>query len=210
MDGGCGAQPGTEEDMRRLAILYVFIALTFAACGRAPDSEFDSLTVQNVSLWNHRAEGDRWTKAAMTALDTHGAVLVHTVPEDIDAYCPGYEDAGPAGRKGFWVTFLSALAKHESTWAADASGGGGQWLGLLQISPQTAHGYGCQAQTAEELKKGGKNLSCAVRIMAVTVPRDGVISEGMRGVAADWGPFHQAEKRADIQATTRAFSGCRS
>lgn len=146
----------------------------------------------------------------MTALDAHGAVLVETVPADVEKYCPGYPEAGPETRKGFWVVFLSALAKHESTWRADASGGGGRWHGLLQISPNTAEGYGCRARTASALKNGGMNLSCGLRIMAVTVPRDGVISDGMRGVAADWGPFHQARKRADIQAATRAYPGCRS
>ena len=85
----------------------------------------------------------------------------------------------------------------------------GQWHGLLQISPATARGYGCNAGTAGALKDGGANLSCGLRIMAVTVPRDGVISAGMRGVAADWGPFHQASKRADIQAITRNSSVCR-
>lgn len=165
---------------------------------------------QPSALWDHKEEGRAWTKSALTALDRHGAVLVKTVPADIDAYCPGYQTAGPEGRKAFWVTFLSALAKHESTWRADASGGGGQWHGLLQISPATARGYGCRAGTAGALKDGGANLSCALRIMAVTVPRDGVISAGMRGVAADWGPFHQASKRSDIQRITRNAAACRA
>ncbi|MBT8426216.1 MAG: ABC transporter permease, partial [Silicimonas sp.] len=72
-----------------------------------------------------------------------------------------------------------------------------------------ARGYGCVAQNAGDLRDGALNLSCGIRIMAVTVPRDGVISAGMRGVAADWGPFHQASKRSDIQAMTRQSAACR-
>lgn len=195
--------------MRRLSLLILLLTVSFSACGRGPKPMLEPAVVRPAALWDHREEGGRWTKAAMTALDGHGAVLVHSVPADIDAYCPGYAKAGPERRKGFWVVFLSALAKHESTWRADASGGGGQWHGLLQISPATAKGYGCSATTPSALKNGGQNLSCGLRIMAVTVPRDGVISAGMRGVAADWGPFHQPAKRADIQAATRGYAGCR-
>ena len=143
------------------------------------------------------------------AADAYLTRAVRSVPADIDTYCPGYREAGTEERKAFWVTFLSALAKHESTWRPDVAGGGGAWFGLLQISPRTAQGYGCRAQSPEALKDGGNNLSCAIRIMAVTVPRDGVISAGMNGVAADWGPFHQTEKRADIQSRTRNSAVCR-
>ena len=45
--------------------------------------------------------------------------------------------------------------------------------------------------------------------MAETIPRDGVISAGMRGAAADWGPFHQQSKREDIQNDTRSLEVCR-
>jgi len=159
--------------------------------------------------WDARPEAQRWTGAALVALDTFAAPLVETVPADIGVYCPNYTAASDAERKAFWVAFVSALAKHESTWRPDASGGGGQWHGLLQISPGTARGYGCKATTAEGLKSGAANLSCGLRIMAVTVPRDGVVSAGGRGVAADWGPFHQAAKRADIQAFTRSQPACR-
>ena len=196
--------------MRRIALSFLGICLIFAACGRTqkPVTTPEPHAARPAALWDHRERGGDWTKAALRALDGHGAPLVNMVPADIADYCPGYATASPEARKGFWVVFLSALAKHETTWRADASGGGGQWHGLLQISPATAKGYGCNAKSAADLKRGGANLSCGLRIMAVTVPRDGVISAGMRGVAADWGPFHQARKREDIQATTRAYRGC--
>ena len=159
--------------------------------------------------WDHKPQSKAWTSATLMALETHGAALVNVVPADIDRYCPAYPEADPQTRKAFWVNMLSALAKHESTWQPRVSGGGGRWHGLLQISPGTARGYGCKATSSEALKDGSANLACAVRIMAVTVPRDRVISRGMRGIAADWGPFHQMRKRADMQELTRAQPYCK-
>ena len=161
--------------------------------------------------WAHRPGHMSWNHAAASALKTHGAALVRTVPGDIANWCPHYAKAGAAARRVFWIGFLSALAKHESTYRQDAVGGGGRWFGLLQISPGTARGYGCQAGSGEALREGGANLSCAIRIMAVTVPRDGVIyGPGGRGVAADWGPMRSQSKRADIAGWTRAMPTCQS
>ncbi|NNF71070.1 MAG: ABC transporter permease, partial [Rhodobacteraceae bacterium] len=88
------------------------MTLSFAACGRTPapkpKPEPAPTSVRPAALWDHREDGPRWTKAAMTALDAHGAVLVETVPADVEKYCPGYPEAGPETRKGFWVVFLSA------------------------------------------------------------------------------------------------------
>ncbi|MEL7343863.1 MAG: transglycosylase SLT domain-containing protein [Pseudomonadota bacterium] len=161
-----------------------------------------------VTQWDFRPEAETWSTSALVALQGHGAPLLSLVPGDIETYCPAYPNLGDAGRSAFWTTFLSALAKHESTWAPDAVGGDGRWFGLLQISPATARGYGCAAGTGEALKDGSANLRCAIRIMAVTVPRDDVISRGGRGVAADWGPFSSARKSAEIQEWTRKQPYC--
>ncbi|SNS72608.1 transglycosylase SLT domain-containing protein [Tropicimonas sediminicola] len=158
--------------------------------------------------WDHRPEATKWTTSALTALRTHGAVLPSMVPADIETWCPGYVTASQEDREAFWVGLISALAKHESTWNPSAVGGGGLWFGLVQIAPPTARGYGCKANSGSALKNGADNVSCAIRIMAHTVPRDGVVSQGMRGVAADWGPFHSAAKRADMIAWTRAQPFC--
>lgn len=161
-----------------------------------------------VARWDFRPEGKQWTEASVAALASYGRPLIEVVPGDIEAWCPGYEDASEAERKAFWVGLLSSLAKHESTWRPEAAGGGGQWFGLLQISPATARGYGCRAQTAEALKDGAANLSCAIRIMSVTVPRDGVVAANGRGIAADWGPFHQASKREEMRTWVRSQPYC--
>lgn len=149
--------------------------------------------------WDHINGSERWTRAAMRALDSHGSRLLDTVPADIGQWCPAYPDADRWSRKAFWAGLLSTLAKHESTYRPNAVGGGNLWFGLVQIYPPTARGYGCQARSGEALKNGELNMSCAVRIMNRTVPRDNVVSQGMRGVAADWGPFHSRRKREDMR-----------
>ena len=159
--------------------------------------------------WENRPESKLWTRAAISALKEHGAGLPQTVPKDIANWCPAYPSAPEAQRRAFWVGLLSTLAKHESTFRPRAVGGGGRWFGLLQISPGTARSYSCRARSGEALKKGAANLSCAIRIMAVTVRRDGVISKGMRGVAADWGPFHSRAKREDMKRWLRRQTYCK-
>ncbi|WP_236687734.1 transglycosylase SLT domain-containing protein [Jannaschia aquimarina] len=149
--------------------------------------------------WDHVRGSARWTRAAMRAIESHGQKLVDTVPRDIQAWCPAYPEADRWSRKAFWAGLLSTLAKHESTWRPNAVGGGGLWYGLVQIYPPTAQLYKCQARTGEALKDGALNMSCAVRIMNRTVPRDNVVARGMKGVAADWGPFHSTRKREDMR-----------
>lgn len=159
--------------------------------------------------WEHVSGSQIWTRAALAALKDHGRPLESMVPRDIADWCPAYPDASPAARRAFWVGFLSALVKHESTYRAHAVGGGGKWYGLTQILPSTARLYGCRARSGAALKHGPDNLSCAIRIMARTVPRDGVVSRGMRGVAADWGPLHSRSKRTDMMAWTKRQTYCK-
>ncbi len=161
--------------------------------------------------WDHRPEAEEWTASVLAALQSHGAVLETLEPVDIDAFCPAYTEAGPDQRRAFWAGLFSALAKHESTWRPDAAGGGGQWLGLLQIAPGTARAYDCRAQSSAALFDGSANLSCGVRIAAQQVARDNEIVGGpgaWRGVARDWAPFRSTDKVADMAAWTRVQPYC--
>ncbi len=164
--------------------------------------------VEMVMRWDHVAGSEAWTEATLTALYGHGAELLTTVPADIDDWCPSYAAQDAVGRSAFWAGLISSLAKHESTWNPRAVGGGGRWFGLVQIAPSTARYRGCAARSGAALKDGPANLSCAVRIIAHTVSRDKVVARGMRGVAADWGPFHSARKREDMRAWIRTQSYC--
>lgn len=161
--------------------------------------------------WQHMEGHSVWTRAALSALKAHGSPLIDMVPGDITNWCPAYADNDDAQRRAFWVGYMSALAKHESTYKPWAVGGGGRWYGLLQILPATARGYKCNVGTGEALKNGAANLSCGVRIMAFTVKRDGVIhgrDTKWRGVSADWGPMRNASKRRDMAGWLKRQNYC--
>ena len=165
--------------------------------------------------WEHRPGNKAWTRAAMMAVLSHGKPLVQTVPSDYRTWCPAYRENDEYRRAMFWVGFMSALAKHESTYRQDAVGGGGLWYGLLQILPSTARLYRCKARTGAALKNGADNLSCATRIMTKTVGRDKIIhgfypgkKHRYRGITQDWGPMHSSSKRKEMAAWTRKQSYC--
>ncbi|MEP1614446.1 MAG: transglycosylase SLT domain-containing protein [Roseobacter sp.] len=197
--------------MTRFILIALSLLLLKSCVGVEEEKATDSTDFFPALRWNHVPQSDEWEEAAVAALETHGLPLVEMVPADIDTWCPAYEGADVAGRQAFWVGFMSALAKHESTYRPEVVSSNGKWFGLLQISPATARGYGCRAGSGTALKVGGENLSCAIRIMSVTVPRDGVVyaNDGRwRGVAADWGPLRVASKRQDISGWLNAQPFC--
>jgi hypothetical protein len=191
--------------LRGLTVGCSFVSLV--ACTPAP-VEAPPPEVLPVMQWDHRPESEEWTEATIAALQDEGASLLSQIPGDINTWCPGYAEAPAEDRAAFWAGLLSALARHESTWNPRAVGGGGQWFGLVQISPRTAAGYGCEASSASALTDGSANLECAVRIAAQTVARDGVVAAGRGGLAADWGPFANAAKRQEMAAWVSSQSYC--
>ena len=199
----------TTTSLLRAASLCLALSLSLAGCADMVTSDADATEVDLPPMqWDFRPDSDLLTSAALDALSEHGAALALETPADVVAWCPGYPTADPEDREAFWSGFVSALAKFESTWNPKAVGGGGQWFGLTQISPATARGYGCEAKTGNALLDGPANLSCAIRIMAVTVPRDGVIAAGRGGVAADWAPLLSANKRESMRQWTSAQPYC--
>ncbi len=207
--------------MKPLPLCLVILMLSLSApVGGLAETETDAgeetrpvarTVVIPTARWDHRPAGADWTRSALSALAQHGDPLVREVPRDIATWCPGYTSADAPRRRAFWVGFLSALAKYESTYRAKAVGGGGLWYGLLQILPGTARSYGCRARSGGALTDGGDNLSCAIRIMARTVTRDSAIAlkDGRwRGVAADWGPLRDASKRSEMAAWLRGQNYC--
>lgn len=166
---------------------------------------------QPAMRWDHRPEAATWTQTSMNMIAANDAVLAAKVPADIQGWCPGYGQATVTERRAFWAGLLSATAKHESTWNPKASGGGGRYIGLMQISPATARAHGCKATSAAALKNGEANLACAIRIMSKQVGRDGVVAGGGNlGIGRDWGPFRSASKRSDIAGWTKSQEYCAS
>lgn len=203
--------------MRAALLPFAAVAL-LAACQSTLDPQTESkaevaaeqmqLAAQPPMRWGDRSGSDAWTKATLAALDREGVTFLSNVPHDIDSFCPNYAELTATGRKAFWAGLLSAVAKHESTYNPKASGGGGKWLGLMQIAPATWRNYDCNGN----ITNGADNMSCAVRIMSRQVGRDNAVvhgaNGGWRGVARDWAPLRSSKKRADIAAWTSSQSYC--
>ena len=70
-----------------------------------------------VTRWDFRAESDAWSRAALSALKTHGEPLVEHTPRDIARWCPGYARASETDRRAFWIGFpvsYTHLRAHET------------------------------------------------------------------------------------------------
>ena len=190
-------------------LLLCLLVLTLSACSDGIFVERTKDDLQPGMGWDGRPEATVWTASTLAAVARNDSVLAGVVPGDIKAWCPGYGTASLADRRAFWAGLLSALAKYESSWNPRAAGGGGRYIGLLQISPQTARGYGCKATSAGALKDGAANLACGVQIISRQVGRDTVVAgNGRRGLGRDWGPFNVASKRKSMAGWTARQSYC--
>lgn len=194
------------QALRGISLLLVAVALS--ACVRPPPVEEMSFVAPPMR-WDHHPEAVEWTESTLVALSAKDALLSDRVPSDITTWCPGYPDAPVEARRAFWAGLISTVAKYESTWNPRASGGGGRWIGLMQISPRTAGHFGCDATSAGALKDGEANLACAVDILSAQVGRDNLVAGGgNRGIGRDWAPLRNAEKRTEMAAWTRAQPYC--
>lgn len=194
----------------RAILMCASLALTACAPPSLPDL---AALLPSVSLpamrWDARPEAAVWTRSALQSVAARDAALAAQVPGDIDAFCPGYAKATMANRRAFWVGLMSATAKYESGFNPAAVGGGGRYIGLMQISPRSAANYGCDATSKTALKDGSANLACAVQIFSDHVATDGMVAgSGNRGIARDWGPYHAAATRRAIAGWTSQQAYC--
>ncbi|WP_378943470.1 lytic transglycosylase domain-containing protein [Paracoccus sp. R86501] len=199
------------------AALSLAALAVLAACSTTPsadkaeavkmEAEELALVAEPPMRWDAKGGSDAWTTATLAALDREGVTIMSRVPQDINEFCPNYRQLTQTGRKAFWAGLLSAVAKHESTYNPQAAGGGGKWLGLMQIAPATWRNYGCTGN----IRNGSDNMTCAVKIMSHQVERDNAVAHdgnGWRGVARDWAPMRSSSKRADIANWTSSQSYC--
>lgn len=200
----------TLRRVRPLA--FVVLLLSQSACMDMMQTDTGTDGALPVMAWDNTrpTEAADWTKATLDALRDEGAVLSSAVPMDVAHFCPSYVKASTDDRRAFWAGLFSAIARFESTWNPNATGGGGKYLGLLQISPKTANYVGCDLSQGG-LHDGKSNLACAVKIAAETVPAGGGVVNGkgaLGGIVNAWGPMHDQSKVAQVAAFTSAQSYC--
>ncbi len=64
--------------------------------------------------------------------------------------------------------------------------------GLMQISLESAQGYGCDVKVPTDLNDPIKNLTCSVKILNRFVPKDGVIGTDKKGGARYWAVLRES------------------
>jgi hypothetical protein len=173
----------------------MFLVASVSACAPQKPAEMMSF-IEPPMQWDSHPEAEEWTDSTLVALSTKDEELSEQVPADIETWCPGYVEAPIEARRAFWAGLMSSVAKYESTWNPLASGGGGRWIGLMQISPRSAKNYGCEATSASALKDGEANLECAVEIMSNRSP------------AMDWWPATAAGAWARLGPAAQRRKAC--
>lgn len=197
--------------MSRYAPLLATLALAACVPGKLPDlAAMLPLNLNAPAMrWDHRPEASQWTARSLAAIASHDDVLARRVPADIAQWCPGYANANLPQRRAFWAGLLSAVAKYESSWNPNAAGGGGRYIGVMQISPKSAKNHGCTATSSKALKDGAANLECAVEMLAYQVARDGVVAgKGNRGIGRDWMPLRKSSQRREMSDWTSSQTYC--
>lgn len=157
-----------------------------------------------------------WTNYLGKAIDELGADMMKAEIKDYLEWCPSIE----VGRKQFYVMLLSIVARYESGfdpnnfYKEDFKDVKGNYVisrGLLQISPESANGYGCGITNPDMLYDPETNIRCGVRILNRWIQRDGVIQGSMLvredgknktrwlGAGRYWSQFRKEKRIAEIK-----------
>lgn len=186
--------------------------------------------------WASVPEGEAWTAFTAKAVDELGSGLIAASPSDVAGFCPAYDTLGEEGKRAFWVSLISAMARPESNFNPDVSfneydnctypgckddfttqdGRKVVSRGLLQLSQESANGYhrfGCAIAIEDEetLHDPETNLRCGVVILARWVSADSVIAKETspyRGGARYWSVLRRPGKITGIQKFTANTSYC--
>ncbi|NCN95588.1 MAG: lytic transglycosylase domain-containing protein [Bdellovibrionales bacterium] len=173
--------------------------------------------------WNNQNEDFLdWNFYAYEAIRDLGAPLTSKNPNDILEFCPSYNSLDDSGRKMFWISLIAAMARFESGFNPETRyteafrDALGQFIisrGLLQLSIESARGYGCELRAAEDLHDPQINLECTVRILTRWVDRDGVITGKVgvswRGGARYWSVLRKASTLSSIRSKTSKSNLCK-
>lgn len=152
-------------------------------------------------------ERKRWTTHLMKQIPILGKDMINTVPEDYKSFCPEYPNLSPTQRVEFYAHLISTMSKYESAYKTEAvyeeSGNllGVISRGLLQISFDSANGYGCGLKSSQELHDPLINLNCGIIILNRWIgQRDKCIAMGRigawRGGARYWSVLRISNKSA--------------
>lgn len=136
------------------------------------------------------ADADLWTK--FVQLELMDTSLPLTIPTDMDSVCPKYEGLSESDRTLVFAHLISKMTQYESNFKPetfyqeafrDAKGQLITSRGLLQLSIESANGYGCGIAKQEDLHDPYVNLSCGVRILERWVSVKDKVVKGYNGTS---------------------------
>jgi hypothetical protein len=153
-----------------------------------------------IPLWESKVTaGKDWTAHVHRELESLGASLLSTVPDDAAVFCPNYVGLSQSQRIQYWTFLLSSMVQFESGFDTnsaltenfnDTSGQRVVSRGLLQISLESGNLYSCGLTSGDELHDAFKNLSCGIRILNHWMVQDhriaGRLGTAWRGGARYW------------------------
>jgi hypothetical protein len=156
-----------------------------------------------------------WTEVTVKALRDLAPDLLSAHPSDAGEWIKG----ATYNPTQLYTMILSSLAHFESSYNPDATytekfpdAHGNRVIsrGLLQLSQESANGYGSGITDAKQLHDPETNIRTGVRIMRKLILQDGVIAGEVdghwKGMARYWSPFRDPKKKAFIQARTKAVT----
>jgi hypothetical protein len=224
------------EELKFLKILI--LAVVVIGCGGdnsvthddsedyAPFTTASSTNTGSVipARWHGTGQADttQWTTLTFDAIDESGTNLLETLPLDIEEFCPKYFQLPVETRKMFWVYFLSAMSELESghnpelEYKEKFRNSYGYYVmsrGLLQLSDESARGYGCDISSEADLHDPEVNLSCGVRILDRWIGKDqriaGKVNGKWQGAARYWSVLRDKRKLEIIKGWTRECEICK-
>lgn len=184
-----------------------------------------SVQAEDYAAWKLVNKNSEWTQIA--EVEVKKSNLIRIKPSDIDKFCPNYLNLSDEGKSVFWVGLVSITARPESNFKPETA-----YLektifdkddkkvisrGLLQISQESADGYGCNIKDAKELHDPATNLSCGVKILSKLITRDQIIgtygsnSGKSTGGGRYWSVLRESKKHLpEITSFTNKLDVCRT
>ena len=205
--------------------IVVCIMCCIIACGGDNRDSYHNRDVREpfTARWQYsnNPRTVKWTSLTYDAIEKHGRNLLEIIPADIDEFCPQYGKFSRETRKRFWVFFVSAISELESRHNPDVIyreqfrdryGKRVSSRGLLQLSRESALGYGCEFSSEKDLHDPALNLRCGVQILNQCIGKDeritGKVEGEWQGGARYWSSLRDEEKVRQLKAWIRETCIC--
>lgn len=182
--------------------LLVSLVTLFSACAqeRTQNGDFSSEAQYSrgksfIADWDSSPEATKWSSITIRAIETSGLDMVLMKnPDDATSFCPRFKNLTYEQRIQFYLMLISSMARYESGFRPhlkykenfkDREGRAIVSRGLLQLSLESAQGYGCDLEDADDLHDPEKNLRCGVKVLNRWIASDQKI--GSYGVSPTTG-----------------------